>query len=137
MTSNLLQLNVIADGGILERNPGGFGYGSFAIEGTILEQRQYGHENAGHTMTNIVSEILTCIEALNWIAAHVTDATRYAVTIMNDCQWVVKHLAARHGHSHKRHLCALHHNWLIATAPFASVKIRWHRREHSVAAVGH
>lgn len=137
---NLTIVRITADGGILERNPGGFGYGSFQTfdnyESGEPCRREYGREHGGHPMTNIVAEILTCIEALDWLAEQ-GPSRAMDVRMHNDCQWVVRHLTAQQGSSRKPHLRALHARWSKAIARFGRVQVDWHPREASVAVLGH
>lgn len=139
-TVNPVIVRVIADGGILEKNPGGFGYGSFATSENFLtpepQRRRYGHEWSGHPMTNIVAEILTCIESLEWLCEQ-GDAQSMDVRLTNDCKWVCSHLASDRGRSKKPHLRALHGKWMLWSRKFANVHINWQPREVAVDALGH
>jgi len=132
---------IYCDGGIKGGNPGGRGYGSFCqmLDSIHPNVRRVVHGTKwnDYPMTSILAEILTATDALLYFAKHNPESLPCAVEMRCDCRWVVKHLMRKRGWSQKPHLVLAHHEFTAAAKPFASVRMRWHRRTNSVDVLGH
>lgn len=124
------KLTVVFDGGAKPN----LCYGSFAVmewPEKPIERREF----EGYS-TNNEAEMLTAIQALRFLNLVTPDPKSISVTLKGDSQLVVNCLSGKWKIRQPR-LQAIAHQFREIADCFHSVAFEWHRRNNSVAVLGH
>lgn len=130
-----MHYTLVFDGG--SRGNPGLGYGSYQIvdqSGTLVAEQ---HLELGDRLTNNWAEFQTLILALEALLHIVGDnASRTNVAVRGDSQLVINGVVGRWKIKHEA-LKPLRARAASLLQQFAATDVAWHRREHSVRALGH